>query len=106
MAVPNIISGNLAASISEHLPQLLVAPNIFFNASNPKSNNYERDWSRFDQENFVLGYFSVNWDNLLLSSNTEKSYKTFLEKFEPTLDTYPPLKTFLKINYSLKISPG
>ena len=29
MAVPNIISGSLAASISDHLPQFLVAPNIF-----------------------------------------------------------------------------
>ena len=33
MAVPNIISGNLTAPISDHLPQFLVAPNIFFNAS-------------------------------------------------------------------------
>ena len=47
MAVPNIISGNLTASI-------LAAPNIFFNASYSKSNNYEKDWLRFDQENFVL----------------------------------------------------
>ena len=98
MAVPNIISGNLTASISNHLPQFLVAPNIFFNASYLKSNNYERDWSRFDQENFVLDYFSVEWDNFLLSpnTNTEKSYKTFLEKFESLLDTYAPQK----------ISPG
>ena len=29
MAVPNIISGNLTASILDHLPQFLVAPNIF-----------------------------------------------------------------------------
>ena len=74
MAGPNIISGNLTAPISDHLPQFLVAPNIFFNASYPISNNYERDWPRFDQENFVVDYFSVNWDNLLLSSNrsTEK----------------------------------
>ena len=43
MAVPNIISGNLTASISDHLPQFLVAPNIFFNASYPKSNSYKRD---------------------------------------------------------------
>ena len=49
MAVFNIVSGNIAASISDHLPQFLVAPNIFFNASYPKSNNYERDWSRFEQ---------------------------------------------------------
>ena len=66
MVVPNIISGNLTVSISDHLPQFLVAPNIFFNASYPNSKNYEKDWSRFDQENFVLNYFSVNWDNLLL----------------------------------------
>ena len=80
------------------LPQFLVAPNIFFNASHPKSNNYERDWSRLDQEYFVLDYFPVEWDNFLLSSNTntEKSYKTFLEKFESLLDTYAPLKKFLK----------
>ena len=29
MAVPNIISGNLTASESDHLPQFLVAPAIF-----------------------------------------------------------------------------
>ena len=100
MVVLGIIFGNLTASISSHLPQFLVAPNIFFNASYPKSNNYERDWSRFDQENFVLDYFSVEWDNVFLSpnTNTEKSYKTFLEKFESLLDTYASLKKFLKIN--------
>ena len=89
MAVPNIIFGNLTASISDCLPQFLVALNVFFNASYPKSNNYERNWSRFDQENVVLDYFSVNWNSLLLASNasTEKSYKTFLEKFESLLDT-------------------
>ena len=42
MAVPNIISGNLTASISDHLPQFLVVPNVFFSASYPISNNYER----------------------------------------------------------------
>ena len=102
MAVPNIISGNLTASISDHLPQFLVAPNIFFNTSYPKSNNYEKDWSRFDQENFVLDYFSVEWDNVLISPkiNIEKSYKTFLEKFESLLDAYGPQKKKknLKIN--------
>ena len=66
IAVPNITSGDLTASISDHLPQFFVVPNIFFNASYPKSNNYERDWSNFDQENFVLDYCLVAWDNFLL----------------------------------------
>ena len=107
MAVPNIISGNLAASISDYLPQFLVTPNIFFNASYPKSNNYKRDWPRFDQENFVLDYFSVGRDNILLSpnTNTEKSYKTFLEKFESLLDTYAPLNKISKNKLKFKDKP-
>ena len=72
MAVSNIISGSLTASISNHLPQFLVAQFL------------------------VPDYFSVEWDNFLLSPNrnTEKSYKTFLEKFESLPDTYAPLKNF------------
>ena len=50
MTVPNIIFGNLSASILDHVPQFLVAPNTFFNASYPKSNNYDRDWSILDQD--------------------------------------------------------
>ena len=30
MAVPNIFFGNLAASISDHLQQFIMAPNILF----------------------------------------------------------------------------
>ena len=91
----------------DHLPQFIVAPNIFFNASYPQSNNYERDWSRFDQENFVLDYFLIEWDNFLLSSNTntENSYKTFLEKFESLLDNYGPLKKTSKNKLKLKDNP-
>ena len=37
-----LIFGNLTASISDHLPQFLIAPNTFFNASYRKANNYER----------------------------------------------------------------
>ena len=107
MAVSNVISGNITASISDHLPQFLVAPNVFFNDSYPKSNNYERDWSRFDQENFVLDYFLVEWDNVLISpnTNTEKSFKTFLEKFESLLDTYAPLKKLSKNKLKFKDKP-
>ena len=106
MAVPSIISGNLTASISDHLPQFLVAPNVFFNVFYPRSNNYERNRSIFDQENFVLDYFSTEWDNfLLLSNTTEKSYKTFLEKFESLLEIYAPLKKNYKNKLKLKDKP-
>ena len=59
---PDKISDNLTATISNHLPQFAIIPNMFDNISGNKSNIYERDWSKFDWENFVLDYFSVNWE--------------------------------------------
>ena len=41
MAVPNTISGNLTASISDYLPQFLVPPKIFFNASYRKETGQD-----------------------------------------------------------------
>ena len=54
---PDIISGNLTANISDHLPQFAIIPNMFGNITGNKSNIYERDWSKFDQENFILDFF-------------------------------------------------
>ena len=44
---PDILSGNLTASISDHLPRLAIIP-MFGNISGNKSNIYERDCSKFD----------------------------------------------------------
>ena len=63
--IENTISGNLTATISDHLPQLIILPNIFSNPPSNKSNIYERDWSNFVQENFILDYFSVDWNSLI-----------------------------------------
>ena len=51
------------------------------NISGNKSNIYERDWSKFDQENFILDYFSVNWEYLLKINelNTDNSSKRYLD---------------------------
>ena len=37
---------------------------IICNILDNKSKLYERYWSKFDQENFILGYFSVDWEDL------------------------------------------
>ena len=56
----DIASGNLTATISDHLPQFLIAPHIFSNVPNRKTNIFERDRSKFNQEEFILDYFSVD----------------------------------------------
>ena len=60
-----IISGNITVTISDHLPQFSFVPNILSNPSTQKSNFYERDWSKFKQENFILDYFDKDWADLL-----------------------------------------
>ena len=64
-----IISGNLTATISDNLPQFLFAPNIFSNPSYSKSNIFERGWSKFNKENFILDYFDKNYMISILDSN-------------------------------------
>ena len=34
---------------------------MFGNTISNKSNIYERDWSKFDRENFILDCFSIDW---------------------------------------------
>ena len=39
-----VISGNVTATISDHLPQFLFSPNVLSKTPCQKSNIYERDW--------------------------------------------------------------
>ena len=74
-----IISGNITATISDHLPQFSFVPNILSNPPTQKSNYYERDWSKFKQENFILDYFDKDWTDLLQidQQNIDLSMDTF-----------------------------
>ena len=91
---PDIISGNLTATISDHLPQFAIIPNMFGNILGNKSNIYEREWSKFDQENFILDYFSVDWEDLFKIDdlNADNSTKIYLDKINMLLDSFAPLK--------------
>ena len=101
---PDIISGNFTVTISGHLPQFSIIPNMFGNISGNKCNIYERDWSKFDRENFILDYFSVEWKDLLKIDelNANKSTKKFLDKINMLLDTYAPLKRVKKCKLKFK----
>ena len=97
----------MIATISDHLPQFSIIPNMFGNIPGNKSNIYERDWSKFDRENFILDYFSVEWEDLLKIDelNADKSTKKFLDKINMLLDTYAPLKRVKKYKLKFKSKP-
>ena len=94
MITLNSILGNFTNKISDHLHQFLIATDIFSNPPSTKSNIFERDWSKFDQENFILDYLFVDWEDLIKSGNrhVDKSFVNFLTKFNSILDIHAPLK--------------
>ena len=80
---PEIISGNITATISDHLPQFSFVPNILSNPSTQKSNYYERGWSKFKQENFILDYFDKDWADLLrIDEENVNLYGFFFKQYK------------------------
>ena len=97
----------MTATISDRLPQFSIIPNIFGNIPANKSNIYERGWSKFDRENFILDYLSIEWEDLLKIGelNADKSTKKFLDKINMLLDAYAPLKRVKEYKLKFKSKP-
>ena len=107
---PEAISCNLTSTISDHLPQFTIVPNVFSNPPLPqinKANIFERDWSNIDQENFILDYFSTNWDIALKIDKQNVNYSTesFLNKINSLLSNYAPLKKINNYNLKFRLKP-
>ena len=87
--IENIISGNLTATISDHLPQSIIIPNIFSNPPSNKSDIYERDWSHFVQENVMLDFFPSDWNSLVNNNkDVNFSFNNLLKRINPILDSH------------------
>ena len=92
----DIISGNITATISDILSQLLIAPVIFGNFFSNRCNYFERGWGNLDYENFILRYFSVGRKNII---NLQKIY---LIQSMIYLKYMPPVKRLKNINVNSK----
>ena len=80
--------------MSDHLPQFLIASD----PPSTKMNIFERDWSKFDQENFIVDYLFIDWEDLIKSNNgnVDQSSLSFLIKFNSIIDLYVLLKKISK----------
>ena len=87
-----IIPGNITAIISDRQPQFLFAPNILSNPPYNNSNIFQRDWSKFNTENFILDYFDKNWSGILQldQQNVNVSIESFLNNLDSILDSDAP----------------
>ena len=80
---------------------------MFGNIIGNKSKICERNWSKFDGENFVLDYLSVEWEDLLKTDelNADNSTKMYLDQINMLLDTYATLKRINKYKLKFKSKP-
>ena len=85
----------------------MIFPNVFCNPPSNKANIFERDWSNFDQENFILDYFSTDWNVALKLDEQNVNYSTesFLNKINSLLSNYAPLKKINKCKLKFRSKP-
>ena len=87
---PEIISGNITASISDHLPQFSFVPNILSNPSTQKSNYFDKDWADLLH---------------IVQQNVNLSMDSFLNNINSILDVHAPLKKVNKYKLKFKTKP-
>ena len=78
---------------------------MFGNASGNKSNIFEQGWSKFDQQSFILDYFSVDWEDVLKTDDADNSTRMYLDRINMLLDTFAPLKRVNKYKMKFKSKP-
>ena len=68
---------------------------------------YEKDWSKFKQENFILDYFDKDWADVLQidQQNVNLSLDSFLNNINSILDVHAPLKKVNKYKLKFKTKP-
>ena len=100
----DIVSGNLTATISDDLPKFLIAPHIFSNVPNSKTNITECDWSKFNHEEFILDYYSEDWLYTLKLQNNiiDASFQNFFDSMNNIFDKHAPFITKNKLKFRTK----
>ena len=68
---------------------------------------FERDWSKFDQNNLIFDCLSGDWGNLIKSNNenVDQLFVSFLTKFNSIVDLYTPLKKLSRQKLKFKNKP-
>ena len=83
----------------------MIVPSIFCKPPSNKANIFKRDWSNFDQKNFILDYFSIDWNVALKldEQNVDYSTESFLNKINSILSNYVPLLKNQKVQITVSV---
>lgn len=101
------ISGNLCYSISDHLPQFCLFPELEYNKIKDCGPFLKQNWSKFDKDNFIKDYTSINWDSLFDSFDLDpdKCFNVFNDKMKVLVQRHVPTVKLTKREVESKLKP-
>ena len=101
------VSGNLTIAISDHMAQFLMLEEGDVKSGKNENCLYLRDWSRFKKDDFILDYFSYDWDRILnyIGENVNEIFDLFFQNLNELIDKHIPLKKLNKKQQRRKGKP-
>ena len=85
------ISGNIIYDLTDHLPNFLILNN--FSALPKQFKITKRDYSNFNEDDFLREIQTINWTNELSNShNSSEMFDKFYSILSETVDKHAPLK--------------
>ena len=94
--VKSAMSGNISPSISDHLPQFFILPEIF-SKSPPTEYNISYDWENFNKS-FLQDFEKINWNQVLQlnQNNVNITFENYLNTVNTLINSHAPLKKLNK----------
>jgi len=97
---------NFLYSISDHLPQfhLLCKPNTSLGG---KDLGHTKNWSKFDQINFILDFFNIDWETELYvpDLDVDQAFQIFDTKLQHLVDLHVPTIKVTKRQHKTRLKP-
>ena len=92
------MSGNISSSISDHLPQFFILPDIFSNSPPAKYNIMFHDWENFNNQSFREDFEKINWNQVLQlnQDNVNITFENYLNTVNTLNNSHAPLKKLNK----------
>ena len=101
--VNEVIAGNILTTLYGYVAQFLLFP-IKRTKPGSKTNNYCRNFKRFDPKVFLQDLQNINWHTALKldEENVDNSFDRFFQTIETLLDTYSPMEKLSRKKLMLK----
>ena len=101
---PNIKSGNLTVSISDHTPQFAIIPLANKNYLPKNHNIHVRDYKNLNHTMLLDTFQSINW-NFSNESDINEDINVFFQTANSIIDDLAPLRKITNKEYKLKSKP-